>query len=81
MLVLDENDIQLTNQFLVGEAIRESERTVEEVPDEVYLVSTVISPWHVYCIRIDGEWIFDSDRMEARFWEVDPALLDPLTNQ
>ena len=40
VMVFEENDIQLTNQQVVADALLEVEQTMPDRPDEVYLVST-----------------------------------------
>ncbi len=56
VLVLEENDIQLTNHLVVADALLEVEKTMADCPDEVYLVSTAIkNPWWIFALRIDQQ--------------------------
>jgi hypothetical protein len=45
VLILEEDDIQLTNHFRVGDALIAIEATRTERPDEVYHLSTGVSVW------------------------------------
>lgn len=77
ILVLEENDIQLTNAQLVADALAVAERDRDDRPDEVYLVSTSIDDlWHVTCLRREGKTYYDDGE---RFWPVEPATLLQLT--
>ena len=55
VLVLESNDIALTNHVLVGEclAMLLPERT--DLPDEIYLVETEVNSWTVHCMKLDTE--------------------------
>jgi|HubBroStandDraft_1064217.scaffolds.fasta_scaffold55275_1 hypothetical protein len=79
VLVLEENDIQLTNVQLVAEAVLEAEKTIGEVADHVYLVMTCSDPWFAWHLRVDGRTYFDLDDPEERCSEFDPAQLLDLT--
>lgn len=80
ILIFQEDDISFTNQVLVGETIRRIEAQQIGKPSEIYLVSTVINPWFIYPIRIGRKWVYQSDLIRERAWEVDPAALDPITD-
>ena len=55
VLVLESNDIALTNHVLVGECLAAllPERT--DLPDEIYLVETEVNFWTVRCMKLDTE--------------------------
>jgi hypothetical protein len=79
VLVLEENDLSLTNHQLVAEAMSRAEAGRADAPDEIFLVSTIRSnPWWVTCLRRDGANYYDDGE---RFHELDPAILAPLTKR
>ena len=78
ILVLEENDISLTNHQRVTDALELAEAGMVDTPDEVFLVSTCFSPWHVSCLRRPGATYYDDGE---RFHEFDQATLAPLTSQ
>ena len=55
ILVLESDDIALTNHVLVGECLAAllPERT--DLPDEIYLVETEVKSWTVRCMKLDTE--------------------------
>ena len=55
VLVLESDDIALTNHVLVGECLAAllPERT--DLPDEIYLVETEVKSWAVRCMKLDTE--------------------------
>ena len=79
VLVLEENDIQLTNHHLVLEALQEAERHLVNKPDEVWLVSSATSQWFVHPLRVDDCTLYDLDDATSvtRF---DPAALLDVTS-
>jgi len=79
VLVLEENDIQLTNVQLVAEALLEVEKTIAEIADEVYLVMTCLDTWYVWHVRVDGRTYFDLTDPEERCYEVSASELVDLT--
>ena len=55
VLVLEEDDLWLTNHLLVADAMDQAEATAPDTPDEVFLVSTCIEQtWWVVCLRGPG---------------------------
>jgi hypothetical protein len=76
VLVLEENDISLTNHQCVTDALAKVEAGMSDIPDEVFLVTTTFAKWQVSCLRRDGANYYDDDE---RFHEVDPATLTNLT--
>lgn len=80
VLILENDDEQGTNHFSVAAAVRRVEKgRLAERPDEVYLLSTVAEPWHLYPIRIDGRWLYDKGNPHGRYQELDPAQLVDIT--
>jgi hypothetical protein len=60
VLVLEEDDLWLTNHFRVADALGQAEATTTNAPDEVFMVSTGNhQTWWVVCLRgpglVDGE--------------------------
>ena len=82
ILVLEDNDIQLTNQSIVTETYLPLAMARDDRPDETYLVASCMSPWHAWPILIDNEFHFDFARTgNAQNWEIDPTILTPLTKR
>jgi hypothetical protein len=82
ILVLEDNDFFLTNQAIVAETYLPLATGRPDRPDETYLVSTSITPWHAWPILVDGRSYFDfSPAGDAQWWEIDPAGLTPLTKR
>jgi hypothetical protein len=80
VLILEENDIQLTNVVDVCRAVLQVESSFQIKPDEVYLATTSIIPWVIWCLRIGNTSFFDLAPRD-RAWEVDPDILSPVTNR
>ena len=59
ILVLEHNDVQTTNVFLVADAYLGIMASRADAPDETYMVSTYTSPWYAWPILIDGQSYFD----------------------
>jgi hypothetical protein len=82
VLVLEENDIQLTNQQVVADALLEVEQTMPDRPDEVYLVSTAVNAlWFSFALRVDQRDYYDFSRAFECAEEIDPAILINLTGR
>jgi hypothetical protein len=78
IMVLEDNDIQVSNESLVADALLSAERNSNvNLPDEVYLVTTYNDLWHGHIIRIDNKTYFDFayEDQSKRYWETDPATL------
>jgi hypothetical protein len=76
VLVLEENDIQLTNYAIVAERYLPLALARADRPDETYLVSTCIEPWSVWPILIDDKTLHDlavDDYVQR--WDIDPMQL------
>jgi hypothetical protein len=79
VLVLEENDLSLTNHQRVADALVSAEATMPDAADEIFLVSTAIADkWWVMCLRRTGKTYYDDGE---RFHEVDPAMLTALTRR
>jgi hypothetical protein len=81
VLVFEENDDQLTNVIAVAESLLAAETDRPNKPDEVYLVTTSITPWYVWCVRLGHRSFFDFTTPDERADEVDPEVLVPLTKR
>jgi hypothetical protein len=79
VLVLENNDIQLTNEDLVWQALEKVEQDFADRPDEVWLVMTLTDDlWWCVPIRIDGRAYYTT-AVEDRWPECDPSTLDDLS--
>jgi hypothetical protein len=59
ILILEDNDIQLTNPSLVAETFLPIARARNDTPDETYMVATCMSPWYAWPILVNGRTYFD----------------------
>jgi hypothetical protein len=78
ILVLEDNDRQVSNEGLVADALLLAEKNSSfNRPDEVYLVTTFDDPWYGHVIRIDDKTYFDFayETQHNRYWEIKPAEL------
>lgn len=79
VLVMEENDLSLTNHQLVAEAMARAESGRPDAPDEIFLVSTSLpNPWWVTCLRREGKTYYNDGE---RFHELDPAGLIKLSKR
>ena len=79
VLVLEENDLSLTNHQRVADALAPAEATMPDAADEIFLVSThIANTWWVTCLRRAGKTYYDDGE---RFHEVDPATVSRLTSR
>jgi hypothetical protein len=79
VLVLEENDLSLTNHQLVADALISAEAAMPHAADEIFLVSTSIGDrWWITCLRRAGKTYYDDDE---RFHEIDPTTLIGLTKR
>ena len=82
ILVLEDNDIQLTNQAIVTETYLPLAMGRADRPDETYLVASCIDPWHAWPILIGDKSYFNfAQAGDAQDWQIDPARLVPLTKR
>jgi hypothetical protein len=78
VLVLEEDDLWLTNHFRVADALVPAEATTPDAPDEVFMVSTDLDQtWWVVCLR--GPGLVAGDPMPHG--EFDPKELTKLTSR
>jgi hypothetical protein len=82
ILVLEQNDIQLSAPDLVADAYVPLAKAREDRPDETYLVVTCMTPWLVCPILIGDKSYVELVRSdESEYEEVDPSTLTPLTKR
>lgn len=81
VLVLEENDIQLTNCHVVTDAVLRSEHMLGRAADEIYLVTTSFTPWQVHFVRVGDRSYFDLSDPDERSWDAHPAQLSSLTGR
>jgi len=83
ILILEDNDIQLTNHASVAQAFVPLARARDDQPDETYLVVTCVNPWLVHPILINGLSYFDLEVAagEQPGWEVNMDELIQLTKR
>jgi hypothetical protein len=80
ILILEEDDIFLTNHFNVVDALIEVEASSANRPDEVYLLSVFTSMWLITRLRLDDRTLYDLP-VDERFWETHPASLVNVTGE
>ncbi|WP_338828342.1 hypothetical protein [Bradyrhizobium sp. 27S5] len=84
ILVLEQNDIQLTNSSIVADTYLPLVKSRTDVPDETYLVASCMGPpaWWMWPILIGNRSYYDFARSdEPSYWEFDPDKLVDLTNR
>lgn len=82
VLILEENDIQLTNAQVVFEAFTRVENEFVNKPNEIYLVGTMIdNPWFVHALRVGNRSYYELSQSRQCMTEVDPNTLDDLTSK
>jgi hypothetical protein len=59
ILVLEENDVQLTNVVVVADAFLSIARKRHDAPDETYMVSTHAPCWRAWPLLVNGRDYFD----------------------
>lgn len=59
ILVLEDNDVQLTNVSIVAGTFVPIATARGDSPDETYMVSTYSGPWYAWPLLIDGRTYFD----------------------
>jgi hypothetical protein len=78
ILILEEDDIFLTNHFNVADALAKVEASRADRPDEVYLLSVLSSMWLITRLRIGDQTLYDLP-IDNRFWEAKPSALIDVT--
>lgn len=83
IVVLEDNDIQMTNPDIVADAYVPLAQARADRPDETYLVGSYMKPkWYVWPILIGDKTYDDIARSdEHEHWEFDPNTLDALTEK
>lgn len=76
VLVLEDNDIQLSNPQVIYEALAAIERDFPDRPDEIHVVSTYIDPtWWLHQLRVDQANYYELSELGQCMVEFDPASL------
>jgi hypothetical protein len=83
ILVLEQNDIQLTNPSIVAQTYCPLAKARSDRPDETYLVASCMSPnWWMWPILIgDKSYFHILGTDQAGYWEFDPDTLTQLTKR
>jgi hypothetical protein len=84
VLVLEDNDIQLTNEMVVAAAYLKIALARDDRPDETYVVATHAPGgiWFTCPILIENDSYFDlSERFHPIPREIDSARLNPITRR
>lgn len=80
ILILEEDDIFLTNHFNVADALAQIEESSTDRPDEVYLLSVFTNMWLITRLRLDDRTLYDLP-IDERFWETHPSALVNVTGE
>jgi hypothetical protein len=76
VLVLENRDIALSNHVVILEAAEKALTDRSDVPDEIWLVETIIkNKWTVICL-MRGSVALPDDEAAVRYYEYDPSSLD-----
>jgi hypothetical protein len=59
ILVLEDNDVQLTSPIIVVETFLPIACARSDAPDETYMVSTYTSPWYAWPNLVNGRTYFE----------------------
>ena len=83
ILVLEQNDIQLTNPSIVADTYLPLATARADRPDVTYLVASCMSPnWWMWPILIGDRTYYDiAQSNDAGYWEFDPSKLSALTKR
>jgi hypothetical protein len=83
ILVLEQNDIQLTNPSIVADVYLPLAKAREDRPDETYLVASCMSPnWWMWPILIGDRTYYDyAQSDDPSYWEFEPSKLASLTKR
>ncbi len=80
ILVLEDNDLQLTNIVVVADAFVPLATKQHDAPDETYMVSTHASHWWAWPLLVDGRSYFDFAATNSRVhfeMDITGRLVDP----
>jgi hypothetical protein len=75
ILILENNDIALTNHVVVGDSVRALLKGRHDVPDEIFLVDTCVDDWTVWSLYRDGMF-WPDEGTATRYKEMNPKMLD-----
>jgi hypothetical protein len=82
VLVLEDNDIQLTNPARVFDALAALRQDFNNWPDEIYLVSTISeNPWYVHALRVGDRNYYELSAAGQCMTELDTCRLLDLTER
>jgi hypothetical protein len=82
VLILEENDVNVTNEYAIVDALRQIELDAINRPDEVWLVSTAVNAiWFVHWLRIENRYCEDFSVWGNSLSEIDPDSIINLTNR
>jgi hypothetical protein len=82
VLILEDNDLQLTNPQRVFDVLTQVEHTFTNKPNEIHLVSTMIeNPWYVHALRIGDRDYYELSRSRECMTEFDSSILIDLTRR
>lgn len=74
VLVLESDDIALTDHVLVGECLAALLPEYPDLPDEIYLVETEVGSWAVRCMKFDTECWLVEHSVEPAMFHMDDLL-------
>jgi hypothetical protein len=75
VLILENNDIALTNHLLVGDTMRALIASRDDVPDEIFLVDTCQDEWTVWSLYRGGI-LWPDEETPTRYRQISPKGLD-----
>lgn len=75
ILILENNDIALSNHIVVGNSVRALLKGRDDMPDEIFLVDTCVDDWAVWSLYRDGMF-WPDEATATRYREVNPKMLD-----
>lgn len=82
ILILEENDVFMTNSTLVANALGSIEAEAPERPNEVYLLSSAVSqPWYLLALRVGDIEAEDLSIHGGALDEIDPSSLVNITGR
>ncbi len=82
VLVLEDNDIQLTNPQRVFDTLAALQHEFTNWPDEIYLVSTMIKkPWYVHTLWVGDRHYYELSEAGQCLMEFDPDHLVNVTGR
>lgn len=76
VLIFESDDVALTNHIVIAEALETSSQGRNDLPDEVYFVSTQVEPWTVWTLKCGSTFLPDDG-----FLDFAPEELSDLTGR